>query len=54
MIGSFLTRQEMLISIGLGNHPKIVIEHKVLMTLTMKAKFEALQQAYEAVASCRC
>jgi len=31
-----------------------VIDHKILMTPKMKAKFDAYQQAYEAVCSCRC
>ena len=31
-----------------------VIEHKVLTTHKLKARFDALQKAYEAVSSCRC
>ncbi len=31
-----------------------VIEYKVLTTHKLKARFDALQKAYEAVSSCRC
>jgi hypothetical protein len=34
--------------------PKPVVEYKILSTSTVKAKLEALQQAYEAKARCRC
>jgi hypothetical protein len=39
---------------GVKSFPRPVFEHKVMMTPTMGVKFEALQQAYEDVASCRC
>jgi len=39
---------------GVTSFPRPIIEHKAMMTPTMRAKFEALQQAYEDVASCQC
>jgi hypothetical protein len=39
---------------GVKSSPRPIIEHKAMMTPTMRAKFEALQQAYEDVASCQC
>jgi hypothetical protein len=55
VLSRILTRRETLKLIrGVKSFPRPVIEHKVMMTPTMGVKFEALQQAYEDVASCRC
>jgi hypothetical protein len=53
-LNQILTRRETLKLIEVVKFPRPVIEHKVMMTPPMRAKFEALRQAYEDVASCRC
>jgi hypothetical protein len=52
--GMFDEARESEINRGVKPFPRPFIDHKVLSTPRMRARFEALQQTYETVASCRC